>query len=136
VYARTAMPPERQIVNAPDAPAAIGPYSHAVRVGGLLFCAGQIPLDPASGELVGESAAEQARRCLLNLEAVCEAAGAALRDAVRLTVYMTDLSQFAAVGEVYASFFDETPPARVAVGVAALPRGAQVEIDAIVAINQ
>ncbi len=84
---------------------------------------------------MGESAAEQARQCLRNLAAVCEAAGATLGDAVRMTVYMTDLSVFTEVGEVYASFFDEAPPARVAVGVAALPRGAQVEIDAVVALN-
>jgi 2-iminobutanoate/2-iminopropanoate deaminase len=126
---------DREAITAPAAPAAIGPYSHAVRTGSLLFCSGQIPLDPASGELVGASAGEQARRCLENLAAVCEAAGASLANAVRLTVYMTDLSAFAEVGEVYASFFDDSPPARVAVGVTALPRGAQVEIDAIVALG-
>jgi 2-iminobutanoate/2-iminopropanoate deaminase len=125
---------DRQPISAPAAPAAIGPYSHAVRAGSLLFCSGQIPLDPASGELVGETAAEQARQCLENLTAVCEAAGASLADAVRLTVYMTDLSAFAEAGEVYATFFTDAPPARVAVGVAALPRGAQVEIDAIVSL--
>jgi 2-iminobutanoate/2-iminopropanoate deaminase len=124
----------REIVQAPGAPAAIGPYSHAVRAGGLLFCSGQIPLDPASGELVGETPAEQARRCLENLGAVCEAAGTTLERAVRVTVYMTDLAAFAEVNEVYASFFAEKPPARVAVGVAQLPKGAQVEIDAIVAL--
>ncbi|HEX3392055.1 MAG TPA: Rid family hydrolase, partial [Solirubrobacteraceae bacterium] len=86
------------------------------------------------GELVGSSAAEQARQCLVNLSVVCEAAGVSLRDAVKVTVYMTDLSAFAEVGEVYASFFERDPPARVAVGVAALPRGAQVEIDAVVAL--
>ena len=126
---------DRQPITAPGAPTAIGPYSHAVRAGSLLFCSGQIPLDPASGELVGKTAAEQARRCLENLTAVCDAAGASLADAVRLTVYMTDLSAFAEVGEVYATFFPDAPPARVAVGVAALPRGAQVEIDAIVALH-
>lgn len=125
---------QRETIDAPGAPAAIGPYSHAVRCGSLLFCSGQIPLDPATGEIVGETAAEQARRCLLNLTAVCHAAGASLADAVRLTVYMTDLAAFAAVGEVYATFFSQAPPARVAVGVAALPRGAQVEIDAIVSL--
>jgi len=83
---------------------------------------------------VGEGAAEQARQCLSNLTAVCDAAGASLSDAVRLTVYMTDLAAFAEVGEVYAMFFPDSPPARVAIGVAALPRGAQVEIDAIVAL--
>jgi 2-iminobutanoate/2-iminopropanoate deaminase len=128
------MSQRRQAIDAQGAPAAIGPYSHAVKAGGLLFCSGQIPLDPATGELVGEGAAEQARRCLQNLDAVCEAAGASLVDAVKLTVYMTDLGEFAQVNEVYASFFADEPPARVAVGVAALPRGAQVEIDAIVAL--
>ena len=124
----------RQAIDAQGAPAAIGPYSHAVKAGGLLFCSGQIPLDPATGELVGEGAAEQARQCLENLQTVCAAAGVSLVDAVKLTVYMTDLSQFAQVGEVYAGFFTAEPPARVAVGVASLPRGAQVEIDAIVAL--
>jgi 2-iminobutanoate/2-iminopropanoate deaminase len=132
---------DRETVHAPAAPAAIGPYSHAVRAGSLLFCSGQIPLacpregDPASGEIVGATAAEQARQCLSNLSAVCDAAGASLADAVRLTVYMTDLSAFAEVGEVYASFFPDSPPARVAVGVAALPRGAQVEIEAVVVLQ-
>jgi 2-iminobutanoate/2-iminopropanoate deaminase len=126
---------DRETVTAPGAPAAIGAYSHAVRTGSLLFCSGQIPLDPHTGELVGSSAAEQARRCLENLTAVCEAAGARLTDAVRVTVYMTDLARFAEVNEVYASFFPADPPARVAIGVAALPKGAQVEIDAIVALG-
>jgi 2-iminobutanoate/2-iminopropanoate deaminase len=128
------MTSDRETVDAPAAPAAIGPYSHAVRAGALLFCSGQIPLDPRSGEIVGETAAEQARQCLQNLTAVCAAAGASLSDAVRLTIYMTDLSAFAEVGEVYATFFTGAPPARVAIGVAALPRGAQVEIDAIVSL--
>jgi 2-iminobutanoate/2-iminopropanoate deaminase len=125
---------EREIVHSEKAPAAIGPYSQAVRSGELLFCSGQIPLDPDTGELVGMTVGEQARRCLQSLAAVCEAAGASLGDAVRLTVYMTDLSRFAELGEVYASFFDDQPPARVTVGVAALPKGALVEIDAIVAL--
>jgi 2-iminobutanoate/2-iminopropanoate deaminase len=128
------MATDREAISALGAPAAIGPYSHAVRAGSLLFCSGQIPLDPATGELAGTTAAEQARQCLSNLAAVCDAAGASLRDALRLTVYMTDLSAFAEVGDVYASFFEHSPPARVAVGVAALPLGAQVEIDAIVAL--
>jgi 2-iminobutanoate/2-iminopropanoate deaminase len=125
----------RRSVTAPEAPAAIGPYSHAVRAGGLLFCSGQIPLDPATGELVGATAAEQARRCLLNLQAVCAAAGVSLASAVRVTVYMTDLARFAEVNEVYASFFAADPPARVTVEVSGLPRGALVEIDAVVALN-
>ena len=126
---------DREIVSAAGAPPAIGPYSHAVRAGGLLFCSGQIPLDPATGEIAGDGSAEQARRCLENLVAVCTAAGASLAHAVRMTVYMTDLGAFAEVNEVYSSFFGEDPPARVAVEVSALPRGAQVEIDAIVAVS-
>ncbi len=128
------MPHHRESITAPRAPEAIGPYVHAVAAGGLLFCSGQIPLDPRSGEIVGATAADQAGRCLENLAAVCEAAGATLGDAVRVTVYLTDMSAFAAVNEVYASFFEHDPPARVAIGVASLPRGAQVEIDAVVAL--
>jgi 2-iminobutanoate/2-iminopropanoate deaminase len=128
------MTDSREIVQAPAAPAAIGPYSHAVSAGGLLFCSGQIPLDPVTGELVGETPAEQARRCLENLSAVCDAADTTLERAVRLTIYMTDLSAFAEVNQVYGSFFDEQPPARVTVGVVQLPKGAQVEIDAVVAL--
>ncbi len=127
------MSSDRETVHAPSAPPAIGPYSHAVRAAGLLFCSGQIPLDPATGELVGQTPAEQARRCLENLSEVCAAAGTTLERAVRLTVYMTDLDAFGAVNEVYGSFFAEQPPARAAVGVAQLPKGAYVEIDAIVA---
>lgn len=125
---------ERETVSAVAAPAAVGPYSHAVRSGGLLFCSGQIPLHPQTGELVGTSAAAQAERCLRNLESVCEAAGTALQRALRITIYITDLDAFGAVNEVYASFFPTEPPARVTVGVAALPKGAQVEMDAIVAL--
>ncbi|MGA2320633.1 MAG: RidA family protein [Solirubrobacteraceae bacterium] len=128
------MSSEREIVQAAGAPPAIGPYSHAVRAGGLLFCSGQIPLDPATGELAGVSCAEQARRCLENLKAVCAAAGTSLERALRLTIYMTDLGEFGAVNEAYGAFFSQEPPARVTVGVAQLPRGAQVEIDAIVAV--
>ena len=128
------MPLHREPVDAPGAPAAVGAYSHAVRAGARLFCSGQVALDPSSGELVGDTPGEQVRRCLENLAAVCEAAGARLDDAVRVTVYLTDLAAFAEVNEVYAAVFGTDPPARVALGVAALPRGAQVEIDAVVAV--
>ena len=124
----------REPVTAQNAPAAIGPYVHAVRAGGLLFCSGQIPLDPKTGDLVDGDPAEQAGRCLENLAAVCQAAGGSLGNAVRMTIYLTDMSSFAAVNEVYGSFFESDPPARVAIGVAALPRGANVEIDAVVAL--
>ena len=124
----------RETVDAAGAPAAVGPYSHAVKAGGLLFCSGQIPLDPESGELVGETAAEQARQCLENLSVVASAGGAQLADAVRCTVYLADMGDFAAVNEVYGEYLGESLPARVAYGVAALPKGAQVEIDAIIAL--
>ena len=128
------MPAHRESITASGAPEAVGPYVHAVRANGLLFCSGQIPLDPKTGELYGTTPADQAGRCLENLAAVCAAAGATLGDAVKLTVYLTDMGSFAAVNEVYESFFESDPPARVAIGVAALPRGAKVEIDAVVAV--
>jgi 2-iminobutanoate/2-iminopropanoate deaminase len=124
----------RQTIATEEAPAAVGPYSQAVKAGGLLFCSGQIPLDPSTGELVKEDAPGQARRCLGNLEAVCREAGARLADAVRCTVYVTDMNDFTRVNDAYAEFFPDDPPARVAIQVAALPRGADVEIDAIVAL--
>ena len=127
--------PDRRAVSTDSAPAAIGPYSQGMRVGDLLFCSGQIPLDPSSGELVKEDIEGQARRCLENLEAICEAAGASLSNAVRCTVYLGDMNDFARVNEVYAEFFtDGDPPARVTVAAAGLPKGADVEIDAIVAL--
>ncbi len=123
-------------VTAPDAPAAVGPYVHAVKAAGLLFCSGQIPLDPRTGELNSASPAEQTGRCLENLAAVCHAAGTTLGSAVRITIYLTDMSSFAAVNEVYGLFFESDPPARVTVGAAALPRGAKVQIDAVVALAE
>jgi 2-iminobutanoate/2-iminopropanoate deaminase len=125
----------RETVTAVGAPDAVGPYSHAVKAGGLLFISGQIPLDPDTGELVGDSPGDQARRCLENLSIIAAAGGASLgEDAVKLTVYLTDMAAFADVNEAYASFFEGDPPARVAFGVAALPKGAHVEIDAILAL--
>ena len=127
--------PDRTPVSTENAPAAIGPYSQAIRTGELLFCSGQIPLDPPTGEIVKEDVEGQARRCLQNLTAVCDAAGASLANAVRCTVYLTDMGDFARVNEVYGQFFEgEEPPARVAVAAAALPKCADVEIDAIVAL--
>ena len=126
---------DRKPISTDAAPEAIGPYSQAIRSGGFLFCSGQVPLDPSSGELVKLEVDGQTRRCLENLAAVCDAAGASLADAVRLTVYLTDMNDFARVNEVYAEFFEGAdPPARVAIGVVALPKGADVEIDAIVAL--
>ena len=124
----------RETVTALGAPAAAGPYSHAVKSGGLLFCSGQTGIDPDSGELVGESAGEQAGRCLENLAIVCAAAGATLADAVRIGVFVTDMATFKEVNAVYEGFFEGDPPARTTVGVAALPLGADVEMDAVIAL--
>jgi 2-iminobutanoate/2-iminopropanoate deaminase len=127
--------PDRRPISTPNAPDAIGPYSQAMRSGHLLFCSGQIPLDPSSGELVKLDVVGQTRRCLENLSAVCEAAGGRLADAVKCTLYLTDMNDFARVNEVYEEFFPgDEPPARVAVAAAGLPKGADVEIDAIVAV--
>jgi 2-iminobutanoate/2-iminopropanoate deaminase len=126
--------PDRHVIDTDAAPAAIGPYSQAIRTGDLLFCSGQLPLDPSSGELVKEDAPGQARRSLHNLSAICEAAGTSLANAVRVTVYLADINDFQRVNDVYAEFFEGDAPARVAIQAAALPRGADVEIDAIVAL--
>ncbi|MGH2923191.1 MAG: Rid family detoxifying hydrolase [Solirubrobacterales bacterium] len=128
------MSDERTTIDADGAPDAIGPYNHAVAASGLLFCSGQVPLDPDSGELVGDGVGEQTARCLRNLSAVCEAAGTSLDRAVRLTIYTTELDRYAEINDAYAGFFGAEPPARAAVGVAALPKGALVEVDAIVAL--
>jgi 2-iminobutanoate/2-iminopropanoate deaminase len=128
------MPTPREAVTAPGAPAAVGPYSHAVKTGDLLFCSGQIPLD-AGGEIVGDTAPAQAEQCLKNLQAICAAADTTLDRAVKCTVLLTDIREFAGVNEVYARFFEGAePPARIAYAVAALPKGALVEIDAVVAL--
>jgi 2-iminobutanoate/2-iminopropanoate deaminase len=124
----------RHTIHASDAPKAAGPYSHAVTSGGLVFCSGQTPVDPATGKLVEGSIGDMTRRCLENLGIVCTAAGAQLTDAVRMSIYVTDISVFTDVNEAYGSFFPVDPPARTTIGVASLPLGAQVEIDAIVAL--
>ena len=124
----------RHVIETTEAPEAVGPYSQGIRTGDLLFCSGQIPLDPSLGELVKEDAAGQARRCLDNLAAVCRAGATRLERAVRITIYLTDLTAFEAVNSVYEEYFPADPPARVAIGVAALPRGADVEIDAVVEV--
>ncbi len=129
------MSKHRELVTALGAPAALGPYSHAVRTGSLLFCSGQVALDAETGELTGDTPGEQTRQCLANLQAVCAAAGGSLHDAVRCTIYLTDMGAFADVNEAYGELFDADPPARVTIGVAALPKGAQVEIEAIVALS-
>jgi 2-iminobutanoate/2-iminopropanoate deaminase len=124
----------RTSVTSSDAPAAIGPYSQAVRHDGLLWCSGQLGLSPTAGQLVGDDTAAQAEQALRNLEAVCLEAGTSLGKALRLTVYLVDLADFQAVNQVYQGHFEAPYPARVTVQVAALPRGGRVEIDAVVAL--
>lgn len=118
-------------VSTKGAPAAIGPYSQAVVAGGLVFCSGQIALDPATGAMVEGDVTAQARVALRNLRAVLEAAGSGMHKVVRATVYLTNMADFAKVNEVYAEAFGEARPARAAVEVSGLPRGALVEVDAI-----
>lgn len=125
----------RQPVRTADAPAAIGPYSQATRCGGTVFLSGQIPLDPATGELVPGDLAAQARRSFDNLRAVCQAAGGSLDDVARVGLYLTDLSQFAVVNTVMAEYFNEPYPARSTIEVSALPKGAQFEVDAVMVLD-
>ncbi len=120
-----------EYVQTDGAPAAIGPYSQAVGSGDFLFCSGQIALDPQSGEMVGESAADQARQVLANLGAVLDAGGASLQTVVKTTIFLRDMADFAAVNEVYAEAIRDHRPARSTVEAAALPKGALVEIEAI-----
>ncbi len=121
----------RQTIQTDGAPAAIGTYSQAVRVGNTVYLSGQIPLDPDTMELVSEDFAEQAHRVFQNLRAVTEAAGGSLADCVKLNVYVLDLANFATLNDVMAEYFQAPYPARAAVGVAQLPKGAQVEIEAV-----
>jgi 2-iminobutanoate/2-iminopropanoate deaminase len=126
----------REVISALGAPDAAGPYSHAVKSGGLLFCSGQVHLDPQTGKLVEGSIGDQTRRCLENLQVVAAAAGASLGDAVRMGIYVTDMSTFKDVNEAYAAFFEGGWPARSTVEVAALPLGARIEIDAVIALPE
>lgn len=122
---------EKRTVSTREAPAAIGPYSQAVEAGGFVFLSGQIPLDPVTGELVSGSIQDETRRVMENLKAVLAAAELSFADVVKTTIYVTDIGDFAAVNEVYGSYFKEEPPARATVQVAALPKGARVEMDAV-----
>ena len=121
-------------IHTADAPAAIGTYSQAINAGGLVFLSGQIPLDPATMEIVDGDFEARARRVFDNLKAVTEAAGGSLDQIVKLTVYLTDLGNFATVNEVMADYFAEPYPARAALGVAALPKGTDVEAEAVLAL--
>jgi 2-iminobutanoate/2-iminopropanoate deaminase len=121
----------KQVIHSSEAPQAIGPYSQAVRVGNLVFLSGQIPLDPASGNIVDGDIVVQTRRVMDNLGAVLRAAGASFAEVVKSTIFMADLGQFSKMNEVYGSYFPSEPPARATVQVGALPRGVLIEIDMI-----
>ena len=122
---------KKEIVSTKEAPAAIGPYSQAVKAEGLVFISGQIPLDPISGEVAGDSIEAQTERVMKNLEAVLSAAGSDLGKVIKTTIYLTDLNDFTVVNGIYGSYFNESPPARATVEVSGLPKGVRVEIDAI-----
>ncbi|PIE44391.1 MAG: reactive intermediate/imine deaminase [Gammaproteobacteria bacterium] len=124
----------RSIIQTEQAPKAIGTYSQAVKVGNTVYLSGQIPLDPETMELVQGDIAKQIARVFDNLKAVCQAAGGELQDIAKLTIFLTDLANFATVNEIMATYFEAPYPARAAIGVAALPKGAQVEMDAIMAL--
>ncbi len=122
---------EKQVVNTDQAPAAIGPYSQALKVGEMVFVSGQIPIDPATGDIVQGDIKAQTRQVLTNLNAVLTAAGSSLEKTVKTTVYITNMDEFSQVNEVYGEFFTDQPPARACVEVSRLPKGVAVEIDAI-----
>ncbi|MFH1279878.1 MAG: RidA family protein [Candidatus Eisenbacteria bacterium] len=126
---------ERKQVRTGDAPGAVGPYSQGIRFGDFLFTAGQIPLDPETGEMTGTTVAEQTERVLRNLAAVLVAGGSGLDRVVKTTVFLTDLGAFGEMNEVYGTFFSDPPPARSCVEVGALPKGALVEIEAVAAVG-
>lgn len=121
----------KKIISTNEAPAAVGPYSQAVRAGSLLFCAGQIPLDPKSGKILSEDISEQTRRVMENITAILQAAGLTFDHIVKTTIFLTDLGDFQTVNEIYGSYFKQEPPARSTVQVSALPKGARVEIEVI-----
>jgi 2-iminobutanoate/2-iminopropanoate deaminase len=126
---------ERTQITTPKAPAAIGPYSQGVRIGQFIYTSGQIPLDPTSGEIVGEDIATQTHRVLQNLQAVLNQAGSSLSNVVKTTVFLTSMSDFQAMNAVYATYFNETLPARTTVAVAELPRKALVEIECVALVE-
>src|SRR6266478_626597 len=126
----------KKIISASEAPAAIGPYSQAVRSGRLLFCSGQIPLDPKSGQIVSGDIGAQTRRVLNNIAALLRAEGATFGDVVKTTIFLTDLGDFQTVNEIYGSYFKQNPPARSTVQVAGLPKSANVEIEVIAVSEQ
>lgn len=121
----------KEIVATENAPGAIGPYSQAIKAGGMVFCSGQIPIDPATGEFVSQAVSEQTEQVLINLSEVLKAAGTSLDNVVKTTVFLADMSYFAEMNEVYSRFFSDNKPARATVQAAGLPRDAKVEIECI-----
>ena len=121
----------KKVISTKEAPGAVGPYSQAIRAGSMVFCAGQIPLDPKSGQIESQDVGEQAKRVLENIGAVLKAAQLDYSHVVKTTVFLTDLADFQTVNAIYAGFFRENPPARSTVQVSALPKGAKVEIEVI-----
>jgi 2-iminobutanoate/2-iminopropanoate deaminase len=126
----------REPIQTDKAPAAIGPYSQAIRAGGFVFASGQIPIDPATGEFVKGGVAEQTEQVLKNLAALLEAAGSGLDKVVKTTVFLADMKEFAQMNEVYSKFFKDAPPARATVAAAGLPRDARVEIEAVALLSE
>ena len=125
----------KEIISTKNAPQAIGPYSQAVKAGNLMFISGQIPLDPKTGDLVSQSIEDQAKQVLENVKSICEAVGCSLDDIVKISIFLTDLSNFAVVNDMMKEYFSEPYPARATVEVSGLPLGVNVEIEAIVLIN-
>ncbi len=122
----------REVISTPNAPAAIGPYSQAIAIDGLLFCSGQIPLDPATGQVIEGDVSAQTRQVMENIRALLTAAGTSLEKVVKTTIFLADMNDFATVNAIYGEYFPENPPARSTVQVARLPRDVQVEVEVIV----
>ena len=125
----------KKIISTTEAPAAIGPYSQAIRVGSIVFCAGQVPLDPKTGNIESQDISEQTRRVLENIKAILKAESLTLANVVKTTVFLSDFGDFQKMNEVYATYFTEQPPARSTVGVSTLPKNARVEIEAIAVVG-
>ncbi len=125
------MPSKKSRIFTKDAPTPVGPYSQAIRAGDFIFVAGQVPVNPETGEFVTENITLQTRQCMDNIKTILNAAGASMLDVVRTTIYLTNMGDFGEVNEAYGNYFDLDPPARTTIGVAALPKGVAIEIDAI-----
>ena len=135
IFSKEIIKMTKEIISTENAPQAIGPYSQAVKAGNLMFISGQIPLDPKSGDLVSESIEDQAKQVLDNVKSICEASGNSLDDIVKISIFLTDLSNFAVVNDVMKEYFSEPYPARATVEVSGLPLGVNVEIEAIVLLS-